>query len=163
MINISHPLLTLLQPFISGSRCPAPPLRAHLWWLPLLMLPWPLPPPWECWSSSNTGHIMPHHCSVVFTAAHRIKAILNKDFCNPDPSPSLLLSHPSCCRNPECPGPGLELLYLCFCWSLQTPDPVLFTPQNTFIPQRSITCLPQDTVTPPAGDSGLPQSWLWQG
>jgi len=68
-------LLTLLQPFISGSRCPAPPLRAHLWWLPLLKLPWPLPPPWECWSSSNTGCIMPHHCSVVFTAAHRIKAI----------------------------------------------------------------------------------------
>ena len=72
--TLATPLLTLLQPFMLGSRCSAPPLRAHLWWLPLLMLPWPLPPPWECWSSSNTGHIMPHHCSVVFTAAHRIKA-----------------------------------------------------------------------------------------
>lgn len=68
------PLLTLLQPFILGSRCSAPPLRAHLWWLPLLTLPWPLPPPWECWSSSNTGRIIPHHCSAVFTAVHRIKA-----------------------------------------------------------------------------------------
>lgn len=80
----------------------------------------------------------------------------DKDFCNPDPSPSLLLSHPSCFRHPECPGPGLGLLYLCFCCSLQTPHPVLFTPQNTFIPQRSITYLPQDTVTPPADDPGFP-------
>lgn len=48
------------------------------WWPPHLTCPaWPLRPRWEC-DLSRTGHIMPHRCPSVLTAARSIE---------PTPSP----------------------------------------------------------------------------
>lgn len=162
--TLATPLLTLLQPFILGSRCPAPPLRAHLWWLPLLTLPWPLPPPWECWSSSNTGRIMPHHCSAVFTAVHRIKATPSTKTSATQtqvPLCSSLIPHAAGILNAL--GQGLGSVTSASADPYKHPTLSSSPPQNTFIPQRSIIYLPQDTVTPLVGDPGFPQSWLLHG